>query len=47
MRRNVLFDKWMDDLILCDGNYGLGEYGMDLVHNLETGLPSSLVYYVH
>ena len=29
MRRNVLFCQ-VDDTILCDGNYGLGAYGMDL-----------------
>ena len=23
------------DMILCDGNYGLGAYGMDSVHNTE------------
>ena len=22
-------------MILCDGNYGLGAYGMDPVHNME------------
>ena len=22
-------------MILCDGNYSLGAYGMDLVHNWE------------
>ena len=25
----------VDDMILCDGNYGLGAYGIDLVHNWE------------
>ena len=25
----------VDDMILCDGNYGLGAYDMDLVHNWE------------
>ena len=25
----------VDDRILCDGNYGLGAYGMDSVHNRE------------
>ena len=25
----------VDDMILCDGNYGLGAYGMDSVHNRE------------
>ena len=24
-------------MILCDGNYGLGAYGMDSVHNRELG----------
>ena len=23
-------------MILCDGNYGLGSYGMDSVHNRES-----------
>ena len=35
MRRNVLFGQ-VDDMILCDSNYGLGAYGMDSVHNRET-----------
>ena len=25
----------VDDMILCDGNYGLGVYGMEWVHNRE------------
>ena len=25
----------VDDMILCDGNYGLGAYGMDSVHTRE------------
>ena len=25
----------VDDMILCDCNYGLGAYGMDSVHNRE------------
>ena len=25
----------VDDMILCFGNYGLGAYGMDSVHNRE------------
>ena len=33
MCRNVLFDMIAVDIILCDGNYGLG--GMELVHNRE------------
>ena len=35
MRRNVLFDLIVEDIIVCDGNYGLGAYGMTLVHNRE------------
>ena len=34
-------------MILCDGNYRLGAYGMDLVHNWnpsEAGYPSSITY---
>ena len=27
-------------MILCDGNYGLGVYGMDLVHRGLIGNPS-------
>ena len=33
MCHNVLFDMIAVDIILCDGNYGLG--GMELVHNRE------------
>ena len=29
-------------MISCDGNYGLGAYGMDSVHNKESE-PSSLI----
>ena len=35
MRRNVLFDMIVEDIILCDGNYGVGTYGTELVHNRE------------
>ena len=28
-------------MILCDGNYGLGAYGMDLLHNWEPEQSSS------
>ena len=27
----------VDDMILCDGNYDLGVYDMDSVHNREAG----------
>ena len=30
-------------MILCDGNYGLGAYGMDSVHNREPEQPSSVI----
>ena len=35
MHRNVLFDMIVEDMILCDGNYELGAYDMELVHDME------------
>ena len=32
------------DMILCDGNYGLGAYGMDPVHNREPERSRLVVY---
>ena len=29
--------RQVDDMILCDSNYGMGAYGMDLVHSREPG----------
>ena len=41
MRRNVLVDRCqVDGIILCDGNYRLGAYGMDLVRSRPIGNPS-------
>ena len=34
----------VDDLILCDGNNGLGAYGMDLVHNGEAGQSATIIW---
>ena len=31
-------------MILCDGNYGLGAYGMDPVHNREPERSRLVVY---
>ena len=33
-------------MILCDGNYGLGAYGMDSVHNREPEQSQVTIYYV-
>ena len=33
-------------MILCDGNYGVGAYGMDLVHNWEPERSRVAIFFV-
>ena len=35
MRRNVLFDMIVEDIVLCGGSCELGAYDVELVHNRE------------